>query len=430
MLEIPGLKGIKKILWKDISPGMVIVGGLKINNGFPLELVQFPTLTPGLVRDLTEKYKLLPNREVVVAEAVRGQSANKMATAIRTIEKRLYSVNGFRKNLFVERQKLISDLKLEVAPEEFIMQTSAVDRDFLIKDTYNSFEIKLLKENVPSIFNRMEEAITLADVMSGRLKDKFNLPEDKEVLLHLVIDYSYSMDTMDKMKRVIATVHSFYRMLSEFMLNLKIQVYAFSDICVPVNIPLSGKEIERKDTNYSSFMKKILHHNNKDVYNKVILFTDGEPSDLEEALINGNRMKKQKIDYTQIIFSINDDKRLRLKGDTSKIKLIDGFAVDKGNLESYTLSDEEWSKEKLMIHEQFTRVAEACGGNQLILNIYDLLNMVSFEVYDRYMGMLTLANTPSVEAAVREISREADFKPEEPEKKVIKNFQFKKIDRK
>ncbi|TGL59389.1 VWA domain-containing protein [Leptospira ognonensis] len=431
MLEIPGLNGIKKILWKNISSGMVIIGGLKINNGFPIELLNYPTLTPILIETLTHKYKLLPNREIIVAEAIPGASVSKMAGAIRMAERKISSVNKFRNHFASEKNRIIAEHDLVLNISQPILLSRGVNQDFLIKDTFNSFQSKLISTGIPSIFNRLEEAISLADVFSGRLKEKINLPEDKEVLLHLVIDYSYSMNSAGKLDRILATVHNFYRDLTEFILNLKVLVYVFSDTCAQVKYPLSGREIERRETNYASFMKKVLHHNQKDVHNKVILFTDGEPSDLEEALLNGNRMKKQNIDYTQIVFSIGEEKRHIIQGDASRYKSIDGYLPEGIKAETRYLNDLEWKEAKDKSYGNFMKVAEACGGNLIILDIYDFLNLVSIEVYDRYMGQLTLSKSTDLKDAVL---AEFQQKAKVPgfvtkDNKIAKPFQFKKLER-
>jgi hypothetical protein len=42
MLDIPGFKSLRKVLWKDLDPGMIVVGGVKVNNG--LHWLRFPHL--------------------------------------------------------------------------------------------------------------------------------------------------------------------------------------------------------------------------------------------------------------------------------------------------------------------------------------------------------------------------------------------------
>ena len=262
MLEIPGFKSLRKILWKNLDPGMIVIGGVKVNNGLPLELVNYPALT---VISLFHRYLIQREKENVIQK------------------------------------------KGIILPEGIqLLSTPYINKDYLIKDTYNSFEVKIPNSNPPSMFSHLEEKITLADILTGKLKDKFRLPEDVDVMLHLVVDYSYSMNTMDKLDLVIAAVNLFYTHISECMLNVKLQLYVFSEVCIPAKFPLSGKEIERKGTHYGSFMKKVLPHRNLDIINKVILFTDGEPTDKTDAILTGNKMKNLKVDYTQIVFDTMD----------------------------------------------------------------------------------------------------------------------------
>lgn len=433
MLEIPGFKCLRKVLWKDLDSGMIVIGGIKVNNGLPLELVNYPALTISLIRDLANKYHFLPNKEVIVAEVSRGESASRMSMGFRTIEKRLKQFNNLRDAIQRERENVIQKKSLVLPPNVSLLSTPYIEKEYLIKDTFNSFEVKIPKNDLPSMFSHLEEKITLADILTGRLKDKFKLPEDVDVMLHLVVDYSYSMNTMDKLNLVIAAVNLFYTHISECMLNVKIQLYVFSETCIPAKFPLSGKEIERKNTHYGSFMKKVLHHRNLDIINKVILFTDGEPTDMSDAIVTGNKMKNLKVDYTQIIFDINEDRRTEYQGLTGKEKILDGFMAGKNHgLTSVRLNDNEWKNRKAEIFESFTEVAHACGGNQIIINVYELMSLISVEVYDHYMGLLTLSRIPI------EIPKFPELKPqkkmpqnfqEEIKQKTVKPFEFKKIER-
>lgn len=435
MLDIPGFKSLRKVLWKDLDPGMIVVGGVKVNNGLPLELASFPALTVGLIHELTNKYHFLPHREVIVAEANRGESPSRMSIGFRTIEKRLKQFNDFRDLVQKQRDALVQSKGLILPPNTPILSTPYVNTEQLIKDSFNSFEVKIPKTNLPSMFSHLSEKITLADILSGKLKDKFRLPEDVEVMLHLVVDYSYSMNTMDKLDMVIAAVNLFYSHIAECMLNVKLQLYVFSENCIQAKFPLSGKEIERRGTHYGSFMKKILHHRNPDVINKVILFTDGEPNDKTDALMTGNKMKKLKVDYTQIIFDINEDRRIEYRGLSGSDKTIDGFVPNPPpGITPIRLNDADWQNRKAEIYEIFTEVAHACGGNQIIISIYELMSLISVEVYDYYLGNLTLSRIPIVtpqfqEFKVQPKKNSTEQLKEEIQKKTVKPFEFKRIER-
>jgi hypothetical protein len=285
------------------------------------------------------------------------------------------------------------------------------------------------------MFSHLDEKITLADILSGKMKDKFRLPEDVEVMLHLVVDYSYSMNTMDKLDIVIAAVNLFYTHISECMLNVKLQLYVFSENCIQAKFPLAGKEIERKGTHYGSFMKKVLHHRNPDVINKVILFTDGEPSDKTDAITTGIKMKKLKIDYTQIIFDINEDRRTEYRGLSGSEKMMDGFLTNvPPGVSPVRLNDADWANRKAEIYEIFTEVAHACGGNQIMISIYELMSLISVEVYDYYMGKLTLSRLPVITPHFQEFqthpkNKSPESLKEEIQNKTIKPFEFKRVER-
>jgi len=435
MLEIPGFKSLRKILWKDLDPGMIVIGGVKVNNGLPLELAAYPALTVSLIHDLTSKYHFLPTKEVIVAEVKKGESASRMSMGFRTIETRLKQFNFFRETIQKERTKLSQTKNINLPPNVSIFKTPYINPDHLIKDSFNSFATQRTNINIPSMLSNLEEKITLADILTGKLKDKLRLPEDIEVMLHLVVDYSYSMKNMDKLDLVISAVNLFYTHIAQCMVNVKLQLYVFSENCIQAKFPLSGKEIEQKGTFYGNFMKKVLHHRNPDTLNKVILFTDGEPSDMTDAILTANKMKKLKIDYSQIIFDISEDRRVDYQGLTGKDKILDGLPVGHNHgLTTIRLNDADWKNRKAEIYEKLTEIAHAAGGNQIILNANELIGLISIEVYDHYMGMLTLSRIPletpkfpEFKTPPKKVTPES-FK-EEIKEKTVKPFEFKRIER-
>lgn len=55
MIDIPGFSGLKKIQWKNLEPGMIIIAGAKINDTVPPELTLYPVLSLNLIMDLNLK---------------------------------------------------------------------------------------------------------------------------------------------------------------------------------------------------------------------------------------------------------------------------------------------------------------------------------------------------------------------------------------
>jgi hypothetical protein len=75
-----------------------------------------------------------------------------------------------------------------------------------------------------------------------------------------------------------------------------------------------------------------------------------------------------------------------------------------------------------------------CGGNQIIISIYELMSLISVEVYDYYLGNLTLSRIPIVtpqfqEFKVQPKKNSTEQLKEEIQKKTVKPFEFKRIER-
>ncbi|MCE9500364.1 MAG: hypothetical protein K8R21_07690, partial [Leptospira sp.] len=217
MLSIPGIKDLKKTLWKNLEPGMIFLGGVVINDTIPYELRDYPVLTAKLLSELSEKFKFLENREVVIAEPMKGFNARKISEDMSLIQKKLKKYQDFSSNFQSEKRKILEQLEI-ADPEIPILNPEFIEPVFLIKDHFNSMEIPFTIPSdggrIPSFLSKETASIRVSELFSNVLNKKLNLPDDKEILLHIVVDYSFSMNNNNKLEIVIDTVHSFYREIS------------------------------------------------------------------------------------------------------------------------------------------------------------------------------------------------------------------------
>ncbi len=426
MFNLDGLSNIRKVKWKYLKAGSIVLSGVKINDLVIPELTNFPVLTNNLLNELFVKYKFLGDREVVIADALYNFSPVEISQKLKKQEETRNKFNLYRKEFIYQKKMILHDLEIDSLLDVPIIDTENVEKDYLIKDNFNSFSYMYgLNQNldlIPSLFHRIDLTMSISDLLTNRLNSKFNLPEDKEILLHLVVDYSNSMDSAGKLDLVLSTVNSFYKYITDILVNTKINLYVFSDTCIPAAYPLHGSEIKRGDTNYSSFIKKVLHFKDKDVHNKIILFTDGQPTDRMEALKMAELVKKNKIDYTQLIFDIKEEQRHEVtfpKGVVSS-SIIDNVVEDMDdNMTRVELTDDALDNKMKGIYKDFTKIAENCGGNQIILKINELIRIVSIECYDRYLGLLTLATKEQAKTINNESFGDAE--------KRVKKWNFRKL---
>ena len=143
MLELPGFLGLKKILWKNISPGMIIISGAKLNNTTPSELFNYPIISASLIFEITKKYHFRDGKEIIIAMVEKGNSPEKLARALRSIEKRINIFNEFRLTLL--KNKLNALTKLNYIPNNDIKiyNSDLVASNENILNNFNSFEVKL-----------------------------------------------------------------------------------------------------------------------------------------------------------------------------------------------------------------------------------------------------------------------------------------------
>ncbi len=397
MFKLDGLGNIRKVRWTSLRPGVVILSGGTIND-YPIpELTGFPVLTDSLISELSSRYQFLAGREVVVAEAVYNYSPFEFAAELRQSEQKRNSFNRLRQDFEATKKMVLLNMGLDLKTDVPIIGSDHVDREYMVKDTWNSFSYLYGLgddlEPIPSFFHRMDLSLSLADLVTNRLQEKFNVPDDSQVVLHLVVDFSRSMDSLGKLDLVVQTVNAFYSFYTELLSNTTIKLYTFSDECRPALYPLQAAGVRRGNTAYASFLKKVLHHKEKEKRNKIILFTDGVPTDRSEALKIAELVKKNRIDYTQIIFDIKEEKRTEVVyADGAVVDAVDNVVDElSADMLERVLSDEDLDAKMKRIFNEFTEVAETCGGNQIILKINELLNLVTVECYDRYLGLPSLA---------------------------------------
>ncbi len=391
MLELPGFKGLRKIPWKNISSGMIVISGVRVNNTTPPELFNYPILNAGIIYEITKKYHFKDGKEVVIAEVEKGNSPEKLAISLRTVEKRLQIVNEFRKYILQKKNLLSEKIEFKEIKENRIINSDYVVRTESITNLFNSFEVKLKGFKTPSIFNKLSEDILLIDIFSKSIIKKFDFPDDRQIIIHLVIDYSKEMYESKYLKETIIAIESFKKLVLDCNINMTLNYYGFSDECNPLKYPLSERDMERKGRNFSSFQKKILRFKKPNTINKVILISCGPPDDFVDAIETGGKLKRGGIDYSQIMLQ-----KIPLKSTIEKWKAI----------------------------------CMTCSGNQIVLKEIELLELALLEIFDLYIGNLTLANKILVEPVFKEfvnpkvISKNSN---EEQNKRVIKTFEFKKL---
>ena len=445
----------KKVPWLQLRPGMVYVGGVQINGVVPYELRGFPVLTGELLDELYGKYQFLRDRSVQVLDSDSGFDPVAARRLLADTDKRIGGLEVFRQDHFSEKEQLLGRFAKNAEWRDFftgsaaafpgepgaaagvekavsaaglllsvpLLHTPAVDPSHLVADRFSSFSIpyNVLPGDmqIPSMFGRPDLQATLENLFSGRLAEKLNLPKDREIRLHIVIDYSYSMEQNGKLKVAVDTANYLHKKLQAFLKNTDIRLYVFSNTAREAGYPLRGKEIPKRDTNYAAFMKKVLANRaggpGKGVRDKVILITDGEPSDRNEALLTAEKLRVQKVDYTQIIFDFNEELEELMVLDGNAVQVRDGYAdrntID-DNAVTRQMTPEELDRRKQGLFDTFTRIAETAGGNQIIIRVYEMLKLLSVEVYDRYLGLLTLAT----DAEVAEVERTRNDRPRQADR--------------
>jgi hypothetical protein len=393
MLEIPSLGGIKKIYWKDIEPGLVILAGINVNNGLPLELRNFPSLTVSLIFELNQKYHFRSQKEIIVAYPAKGESSLKVSKAIQELENRLKRFHKFRFEYLQKKLAIQEKLKIPPSEEYEFIASKYVDSQSLRKGRLNS--IRSRSGKLPSFLSQLRTIVSPKDVLGGNLSQKLYLPEDKNIQFFLGIGYASNFKS-ELLPYFTEILDYFYNHITNLFTGIKFHLFGVSEVCEKIKYPIGGRELLNTDISYSAFFKKCLHNKNKEIPNKAFLLTTLSPVDLSQAMETGEKLKKNGIDLT-IVF--------------------------------YTPELTEDDRKKIL------HVSEAANSNLFVIHSLDLLLPMTMEALNHYLGSLTVSMKPIVLPDFPEFLTTAINKKEEPileekpKEKVIKPFEFKKIKR-
>lgn len=395
-----GLDNLRSIRWRQLRPGMVIVGGIEINDSVPYELRDFPVLNADLLNDLSSRYQFLAERRIVVADAALGFRPGEVSERLSRLEAQLRATQIAYHEFQRERERLETNHGID--PGTSVFHSRAVELSYLLQDRSNSFSVpyaedadRLAALKLPSAFFEPELKRKIGELLIGRLSGSLNIPDDRPVTLHLVVDYSFSMAQHGKLEIAASAANYLAERLPVMFGNTRVKLYAFSDECRLTDPPFSGKEVRKGDTSYASFFGQVLKNRSEDRHNKLIVITDGTPTDFSMAMKTAELIRRARIDYTQIMLSLSETFDEITSEEANLVirdRLVDPDSIP-GNATRRSYTPEEVEAAHRRIGETFTSIADACNGNQIILTVDPALKLVMAEVFDRYLGLMTLAES-------------------------------------
>lgn len=382
----------KKIRWKFLKPGQVITDDIRIDDVTIPELSEFPVLTNELLNRLTGKYRLNPDRVVTVVDNRFLNEYSGPDFDIHDFAVKAGEINSARADLLGTKTELFRFAGMAQNPDVPLISTSLVKKENLIQDFFNSITnpLKNAMAVVPSFFRNLRGKVTLEDMINSRVGSVLKVPHDMDVTLHLVLDYSASMESENRMLLAAGAITGFMDFVKKNLNRTNVRLYAFSDSCAEMTMAVDPDAVVRNDTNYASFMNLVMANRNAASCNKVILFSDGIPTDMEETLVLADRFRDEKIDYTQIIFRIDKERYREVYVGEDKSSMKDNLVFDADPAYVKKVSPKEADRKYLETINNFTRVAKKCGGNQVIVNMNEATPPLLLECYDRYLGILSI----------------------------------------
>lgn len=419
--SLPHLAGIDEVRWKELPSGIVVLRAPLVN-GLPIpELSAYPPLNDAKREELFARYHFLAEHKVLVAYPGNRAWAPLLAREIRTLDGRVTAVREAHRLVNAARSGLagLSDVTAagvgrgdpatgrddpdvgrgepDGAGESLLHRPSLFVSNRLVKDTYNSFTVTLPSgAEVPSFLHASRET-SLASVLLAEIAGRPYWPVDEPVRLHIGVDVSYSMKARGKLPYVEECLRQMQSFFGTVLERTEIVLYLFSDRARRVEGRLTSGALQmgnlrHGETMFEPLYRRVLANRSAARRNKLFVITDGEPSDVIAARSAAELLALHEVDYTQILLHFDDELRRVFEGpdSTSATDGIVETGPDESDVPFRALSDEELDRDVTRRLDTFTSIAEAAGGNQIVLTVYPVLGLLSLELYDRYLGLLTL----------------------------------------
>ncbi|MDH5656589.1 MAG: hypothetical protein OEZ34_11805 [Spirochaetia bacterium] len=379
---------IKTVLWNDLKPGMIILENIDVA-GRPLaDTIGLMPLDEEKIQRIRKEIHLSKDRPIRVMFVGNSAHAETIARRLQAEERQIRRVNHFRKKI-----KDVFD-SLDVEPGElYLPEKDLIVPDRLLMDYYNSIHLKTIPQRLPSYIHDLEQSLNFADMITGSLPSKLKLPQGEPCVLHIVLDASYSVKGVGLGDIFKETANFLGERIQAAFKMTEVRPYVFSDECKRVEFPVRMQAIPNRGTSYASFLRSIISNRDRQKRNLVLLITDGEPEDLENCKSLARTFRKFEMDFIQICFVMNRKTDVLMVPRGTKLNKIDGIILKGSQGELYPVaSDAEFTKFENQKFDRFTDFADMVNGNQIVIKEEEALSAFAIDVYDRYMGILTVAD--------------------------------------
>ncbi len=383
------MSGVRRISWGGLPLDVVILDGPIVSGALPEELRGFPIIGSQLRSDLFRKYHFRNDHPVTVADVYDRSIAENFANDVRLLDRRLRAAAP------ISRDLLDAYSRYNVSPDNGgIWQSPRLTvSDRLVKDVYNSFAISNRRDRLPTILrsNHVHD-ITVANIVSELISGRDLLPKDQPVTVHLALDVSYSMKRRGRIPHGLAALNRLARSIPAVMPATRFVAYTFSESARRVALPVERVVMPAENTCQRELFRTVLRSRESSRHNVLVLISDGEPSDLSDSIQLAGRLKQAEFDYVQILLHTDEDLRHEVNTEGGRYAIRDNMIAEESVDESVIVTVDEKTviQRRESRFDGFTRIAEAAGGNQVVLTEFSALGLLTVELYDRYVGLLSL----------------------------------------
>ncbi len=392
---------IRKVKWKNLPLGSVIIQWPVINGAAVNELAAYPLITERLRTELRNKYQFLDNITVTIADPSAGLDQgfiNSIVSDARQLLSGIPAMQALKKKL---RQNLYSrsDIRDGIAG-----QLKYEDSPFFLKKNWARSVRTCLHDTGDFGSGFFGEDITKGDLtglISRMIMKEVPLPSQRPLSVDVGIDVSRSMYLNGKSESAFQQFLDIILKVSREFPYTQWRLWLVSGGTEIVHWDrfagtelrgidgvMARHDIESGETRFSPFFRKVLNERKSAGKQLCILITDGACSDMAAALRSAEELKGEGIDYLQLILHRDEEYRNMVRlGDSAKA--VDGVVSDEeisDDDSEHKRTDEDLKSCTDDLLKRITDIAEAAHGGQIVMTYYPVFSFVSLDVYERYLG--------------------------------------------
>ncbi len=403
-MALLGASSIRRVSWKNLPLGCVIIAWPQIAGASIPELLEYPVITERLRDQLSRRYQFLQTRTVTIVDPSSGielPDVRNVMTEAAQLSAAVAQTDQLKRNL---RQELATRPDVREGLSALMPYS---DSPFVITKSWSRSVAETLRDQSPFGIRAWPELTTetrVSDIATSMLTGGTPPLSVTHMTVDIGFDVSRSMMIDERADYAYAQALALLESLGASFPLLRWRLWMVSDSATiaadsesprdrpPLATVMRRNGVRAGETVFAPFLTKVSTQKPDTGAHLVVLITDGACSDRSATLRSAERLGRRGSDYLQIILHRDDDHRTVVQT-KSGAHFVDNIRSETDITENDTVIQRTDEQIRAAVdHElrEITDIAEAAHGAQLIMTYFPIFSMVTLDVYEQYLGTLVV----------------------------------------